>query len=867
MESHDSDDDWGDAFEDDDFTSPFAHFEEFEQPRSPTVKETHTRIIDPPPIWTYKPLGRQHETAEVRLLVVEPPIPDRESEVHGELLHYDLWSPLRSTEFEAISYTWRRYDIRRCDETWRCEATWQCGGICRCGNKDINLDTPVPKDEIIFLGNSVLPVTANCVAALKRVRFISKPRVVWIDAVCINQNDLDERGHQVRLMAEIYTKAKRVLVYPGEPEDESHIGLHTISTASMLNFHGSLPYGHVRKALVSLIRQPYFYRVWILQELALAREAVVLYGEHDIKWDFLRCQIRDTLPSHTTASITRILALRRNSPGLLPLLDAARDCRATDPRDKVFALYGMIEVAHRLGYVANYQESVEDTYIRTALDLIPEYGLLPVLARALSWPGSKMAGLPLWAPDWTIPCFPDILTHVSQVDQGPSHDILVDRSQSWFEANGARVCDLHTLWLAGFSPYLFTPELHGQWDSAKDYPAYDPQSSYNKMVCYTLLRSENPRIYDVAKEAELGHPRTQSSSPSTLLNTATEVDYHSTTPSSPSTLFNTAALEDERKHIFVLSNNGPWATFDFAGLCVHVREWSRSTQDTARHRYLSDVFDVMAKDLMDMWIAKARQELQSRPQLLTLASSEPRPLEAVETLCHHSMRTWRRIWERKQRTSNPRGLGWTADILSITWARNVVKLLKAVVDIVEIWEYQLPEELAIGLADINDEALLCEFKRCLEDEVGRMLQENQVVRVPWAGLPDGSLGVGALAFERLRFTRKSLKAEWEEERRQQEQEEILEQPRKDKGEHEQREEEEGTTGKNTKLKRPEGKNAELKNTEPKRADPERVEGESTEGIRIEEDTTQGETVQQERGEETKKQRSRDFFREIRRMLM
>lgn len=94
----------------------------------------------------------------MRLLLIKPPIAGRESEVHGELFHHNLHVWDWSMQFEAISYTWRRYD------TWRCD------------QRNIDLSIPVPKDEKIFLGDSVLKVTANCVAALKRVRRVTPRR-------------------------------------------------------------------------------------------------------------------------------------------------------------------------------------------------------------------------------------------------------------------------------------------------------------------------------------------------------------------------------------------------------------------------------------------------------------------------------------------------------------------------------------------------------------------------------------------------------------------------------------------------------------------------------------------------------------------
>jgi hypothetical protein len=93
--------------------------------------------------------------------------------------------------FEALSYTWA----------------------------DSNGDSTLCKP--IYLGSHyhVLPVTSNCLAALRRFR-TDFDRLVWVDAICINQFDLQERGLQVSMMRDIYSIASRVLIYAGHGGSE-----------------------------------------------------------------------------------------------------------------------------------------------------------------------------------------------------------------------------------------------------------------------------------------------------------------------------------------------------------------------------------------------------------------------------------------------------------------------------------------------------------------------------------------------------------------------------------------------------------------------------------------------------------------------
>lgn len=77
------------------------------------------------------------------------------------------------------------------------------------------------------LGNC-LSVTKNCEYALRTLRQKDQERVLWIDAICIDQSNIPERGHQVQLMSKIYAQAIRVLAYLGEASGDSEIGMDFI---------------------------------------------------------------------------------------------------------------------------------------------------------------------------------------------------------------------------------------------------------------------------------------------------------------------------------------------------------------------------------------------------------------------------------------------------------------------------------------------------------------------------------------------------------------------------------------------------------------------------------------------------------------
>ncbi|KAK4111564.1 HET-domain-containing protein, partial [Canariomyces notabilis] len=198
----------------------------------------------------YSPIS-QH--TEIRLLVVHPgefPEPvrcDMVTRAVGKAMY----------DYEAISYTWA-------DET---------------GDKT--------QSGLIFVNSTPIPVTRNCEMALRRVRWRSYERRIWIDAVCIDQTNIDERGHQVRLVPEIYARAKRVLIYIGEAADQSSSALQFIANGGFGNTPTQADLEVAKKALDRLLSRRYFSRIWVLQEIALARESKLICGDTTITWQLL----------------------------------------------------------------------------------------------------------------------------------------------------------------------------------------------------------------------------------------------------------------------------------------------------------------------------------------------------------------------------------------------------------------------------------------------------------------------------------------------------------------------------------------------------------------------------------------------------
>jgi hypothetical protein len=114
--------------------------------------------------------------------------------------------------------------------------------IIDCTMRRISLiDNPVPVYETISycwglprapstikLNGRLTPVPASSEVALKRMRFSDRPRVLWIDAICIDQSSVTERSAQVALMATVYRVARQNLIYLGEDDGMAERGVKAV---------------------------------------------------------------------------------------------------------------------------------------------------------------------------------------------------------------------------------------------------------------------------------------------------------------------------------------------------------------------------------------------------------------------------------------------------------------------------------------------------------------------------------------------------------------------------------------------------------------------------------------------------------------
>lgn len=348
--------------------------------------------------------------------------------------------------------------------------------------------------ETILVNDGKVEVTKNLEEALKSIKkrcelsSSGRPPLFWIDSICINQKDLQERSIQVNMMGQIYSKASQVWIWLGLPE-----GIQMDTTRSLVGklarasrdiqsqrtSKGIKPSfsdadwdtvtdkGRLLKKynppswrsrawvdLALLLQRNWWSRVWILQEVALAPQAEILCGDYSLPWHEIRL-CSDLLMAGLDSQLDHRLNVRKKSTsGVLPagsglvtldgicrmvesrenvellgsicsyltgnstisspaialsvLLHLSRGWNATDPKDQVYALLGLVPAVvhpsalnradHQI-FKADYGKSDREVFIQCATWIIEQTRWLGYLTLVEDRNVQSNMELPTWVPD------------------------------------------------------------------------------------------------------------------------------------------------------------------------------------------------------------------------------------------------------------------------------------------------------------------------------------------------------------------------------------------------------------------------------------------------------------------------------------
>lgn len=270
-------------------------------------------------------------------------------------------------------------------------------------------------------GELKITVTSTLYDALQRLRpAYGPPKIIWADALCINQLDIEERSHQVSLMKSIYTLAEQVNIWLGPSTEDSkwcfdHIKAIAASydqgddpKAAVDTTHDSMAIG--KDGLLPFVDRwrrcnfPYFRRTWVLQEVANAKSAWAQCGDDIVPWpviirladcimrgkhatDLFRYSLMPSvftrlfpLVDGETAQVTRSSNLK-----IIDVLVAVHDLDATDPRDKIFAVLQFGSETRDTEHLSlavrpDYRKSVAEVFVDFTRWWIAEYKSLRILS-------------------------------------------------------------------------------------------------------------------------------------------------------------------------------------------------------------------------------------------------------------------------------------------------------------------------------------------------------------------------------------------------------------------------------------------------------------------------------------------------------
>lgn len=322
--------------------------------------------------------------------------------------------------FEALSYTWG----------------------------DPNIKTQ------IYCQGKTLQITTNLHHALVNFRLADRSRLVWADAICINQTDLTEKAHQLRLIHRVYSSATKVLVWLGPPDAHTDVAMDTLGQIGaafaqdlsiqedQLDWHvinrGRDPV-QARKvgfkglpspdslnwiSLFHLLNRPWFQRIWVIQEIYFSRKhefycgarhtslAPLYYAQDWIitnQYSLDVAMLRDHHAAFTGASANLLIMLddkqagRKDNIQVDSLLASGLRFKATDPKDMVYALMNVpVFIRDCPGLVPDYRLPLWEIYADVAQKVVETTKSLKILTRIGMWQCGlpRSDNFPSWVPQW-----------------------------------------------------------------------------------------------------------------------------------------------------------------------------------------------------------------------------------------------------------------------------------------------------------------------------------------------------------------------------------------------------------------------------------------------------------------------------------
>lgn len=343
-------------------------------------------------VYQYSPL----EHGQIRLLDISHSQEGDDATPHVTIRHCQLEN---APEYYALSYTW---------------------------GKD-------PPRHAVNVNGKQLYITGQLATALSVLRTQDEYNWLWIDGICINQEDVEEKASQVSLMHKIYNTADAVIVWLGMRDGEIDQAIDYVQDAKQSRWHTSFYESKRMSTLRRLFERSLFQRLWVMQEIAYAKDIICFLGERRIPWNILTAVASfDLSTSHERFSITPLHTASRNghlevarrliessaprpllislaagvpflpkTRSLADLLPMCMPLKVSDPRDRVYSLLAIIREDTHIEI--DYNKSILDVYAQALDHMIRHGSTLDVLLKPwiLKQEQDYEAALPSWIPSFS----------------------------------------------------------------------------------------------------------------------------------------------------------------------------------------------------------------------------------------------------------------------------------------------------------------------------------------------------------------------------------------------------------------------------------------------------------------------------------
>ena len=297
-----------------------------------------------------------------------------------------------------------------------------------------------PPSKSVECDEAKLMVTTHLLNGLQTLSRQFGAEWLWIDAICVNQEDDDEKEVQVPRMTEIYSSAARVVIWLGPACDNSDLVMEiipelnsifgsieeigTVTKATLVSYGLPAIEDPVWLGVIKLAFRDWFSRLWVVQEAVLARSIVILCGETQLEFaemvifiDFLRLSLLmdDIILEHNFclpendngfSALPLIEQFRQMRSGggdihLYSLLQLSRRKLAGENVDKVYGMMGVMSAELRGKIKVDYSSAARrdfwQIYINISTISLEDHGFF-VLSMAPS--DEKHPELPSWCPDF-----------------------------------------------------------------------------------------------------------------------------------------------------------------------------------------------------------------------------------------------------------------------------------------------------------------------------------------------------------------------------------------------------------------------------------------------------------------------------------